>query len=420
MRVAHAPRMNDELAPPRAALADTAIAWVFAMCWGAPPLGLLALAWVALAGSSSLGLLSAGCSLAGWMGVFVWARRATAAGKRRPIRIATELGALVVLPLWGLLYSHATGADCTISQCSGPDVFRPFAEPEVFVLAGLHGVVVLAYAVSRRRPDALPPVVELVVHSLLVVGIAVHTIVAIHVGPWLVAGFLAAPVLVPCLSPVFAMGFFLSEVRGRLRMRANEARAATLPPLPAESVYRVSLSPPTPRDDAPVRGTALARLVAGSTVLAGLYAVMNAAWLGEPAGALSVVTRTCGYTLSRLPIVEIPADCHYLCTVAARGHASLVRPIRVGRRGGIPILVNRQLAIANAFEDLLHERWPRFGAFARKTYDALGLPVSRLIRSPWAADAVFIAMKPAEWLFYLVLLLLDRRAPEARIDRMYR
>ena len=35
-------------------------------------------------------------------------------------------------------------------------------------------------------------------------------------------------------------------------------------------------------------------------------------------------------------------------------------------------------------------------------------------------DLVYLAMKPAEWFFYAVLLLLDRGDPEARIDRMYR
>jgi hypothetical protein len=97
-----------------------------------------------------------------------------------------------------------------------------------------------------------------------------------------------------------------------------------------------------------------------------------------------------------------------------------VRPERFGQRGGLVIVVNRQLATANAFEDLLHERWPRFGRLARRVYDRLGLPVSRYLRWRWLADFVYLAMKPAEWLFYVALLLLDRGSPEARIDRMYR
>jgi hypothetical protein len=82
--------------------------------------------------------------------------------------------------------------------------------------------------------------------------------------------------------------------------------------------------------------------------------------------------------------------------------------------------VNRQLAVSNAFEDLLHERWPRFGRTTRRCYDRVGLPVSRYIRNRWLADVVYLLMKPFEWLFYLALLLLDPDDPERRIDDMYR
>ena len=42
-----------------------------------------------------------------------------------------------------------------------------------------------------------------------------------------------------------------------------------------------------------------------------------------------------------------------LCTVALRGHEKLVRPTRMGLRRGERIVVNRQLCVANAFEQLL-------------------------------------------------------------------
>ena len=46
--------------------------------------------------------------------------------------------------------------------------------------------------------------------------------------------------------------------------------------------------------------------------------------------------------------------------------------------------------------------------------------MSRVIRWRLVADAIYLAMKPAEWAFYGVLLALDPGDPEARIDRMYR
>jgi hypothetical protein len=156
-------------------------------------------------------------------------------------------------------------------------------------------------------------------------------------------------------------------------------------------------------------------------LLLGAYLLAQGFAFGRSTAGLDVFAGTCTHLLSQLPLTPQHSSCgHYLCTVAARGHARLVRPLRIGRRRGAPILVNRQLAIANAFEDLLHERWPRFGRAARRVYDRLGLPVSRLIRSPWLADAIYLVMKPAEYVFYIVLALFDREDPETRIDRMYR
>jgi hypothetical protein len=85
----------------------------------------------------------------------------------------------------------------------------------------------------------------------------------------------------------------------------------------------------------------------------------------------------------------------------------------------VPIVVNRQLAIANAFEDLLIARVPRFARGCRALYDRFGMPVSRWLRHPLACDLVYVAMKPAEWAFYLALLLFDGTNPEPRIARMY-
>ena len=106
--------------------------------------------------------------------------------------------------------------------------------------------------------------------------------------------------------------------------------------------------------------------------------------------------------------------------MAAQGHPWLVRPLRMGVRRGQPIVVNRQLAVANAFEDLIHERWPRTGRFLRRTYDRVGLPISGWLLRPLAADLVFVAMLPAQLGFELFLRWVDRGDPEARIDRMYR
>lgn len=407
---------------PHRPLADAGLAVLLVVGYASPVLAALSAALGMIAAGSGLLLLLVGlCALASAVALAVRVYRHIRRHGRGWLQGAAEALVLVILPAWGLFYNHYLGeAQCRVTSCAvGNTAFRPLAEPEVLPLLALHAVTALAYAASRRRPAALHPPAELLVHALLLVGIAMHAVVAVQFGPWLLAGLAFPPVFIPCLMPALAILFYGAELRARLRRRGAEAQARTLP-RGAESVYREGPPQEAPPPEPAVHRPTLARALALSPALLGLYAVAHAAWLGRADGALRVFTRTCEHTLSQVPLEVIPADCHYLCTVAARGHSWLVRPLRMGRRGGKPIVVNRQLAVANAFEDLLHERWPRFGRLARRIYDRVGLPVSRYLRPRWASDLVYLAMKPAEWIFYTALVLLDPGAPESRIDRMYR
>ncbi len=336
------------------------------------------------------------------------------------MRNAYALLVLVVMPVWGILLNHSLSASCVLDSCAGDGVgeIRVLGEPGVLVMAGLQVVIVLAYAVSRRRPEALHPQAEPFVHAALLAGIVMHVVIAMDFGGDMVVGLLVYPLGGAAVSPLLTIVLLTVELRARLRRRGAEA--AQPPPVTVSDPFRgaeVHAAPASPR----VNVRMLASSVARVPVVLGVYALLAALIQHDRYGAVAAFTRTCGHTFSQIPFQTIPhGDCHYLCTVAARGHRWLARPERIGVRRGQPILVNRQLAIANAFEDLLHERWPRFGALARRTYDRLGYPVSQLIRGPWLADAILILMKPAELCFYLCLLLADRRSPEERIARMYR
>ena len=116
------------------------------------------------------------------------------------------------------------------------------------------------------------------------------------------------------------------------------------------------------------------------------------------------------------PNVEM--DEHYLCTVAAGGHEKIVKPIRMGERHGHRIVVNRQLLIANAFEQVLEEKTPKMHRTIRNFYDKHGYPIARHIRTKTMADVVYFLMKPLEWIFLIVLYMTDPR-PENRIATQY-
>ena len=138
-----------------------------------------------------------------------------------------------------------------------------------------------------------------------------------------------------------------------------------------------------------------------------------------PDSVIKAWTETADWTLS---LKEAPQniyyDEHYLCTVAAGGHKKIVKPIRKGVRHGHEIIVNRQLCVANAFEQILEEKTPHFHKLVRGVYDRYGFPVARLIKSKWIADIIYIMMKPLEGIFLMVIYMNDVQ-PENRIATQY-
>ncbi|MCM1524688.1 MAG: hypothetical protein NC120_09555 [Ruminococcus sp.] len=136
-------------------------------------------------------------------------------------------------------------------------------------------------------------------------------------------------------------------------------------------------------------------------------------------GIIKAFTETSDWTFSAMvsPPPEIYSG-HYLCTVAVNGHEKVVKPQRMGIRGGRRIVVNRQLCAANAFEQLIEDKAPKFHRTVRYIYDRYGYPLSKHITTKLRADIVYIVMKPLEWLFVAALYLFDSD-PESRIAVQY-
>lgn len=150
-------------------------------------------------------------------------------------------------------------------------------------------------------------------------------------------------------------------------------------------------------------------------ILIGILALLGQ----QPDSVIRAWTETGDWRLSQqVPPPNVMFDEHYLCTVAAQGHPEVVKPLRTGVRNGHRVVVNRQLCVANAFEQILEERAAWLHGPIRRFYDRYGFPVARLIRSSQAADLVYYMMKPLEWLFLVVLYLVDEK-PENRIAVQY-
>lgn len=153
--------------------------------------------------------------------------------------------------------------------------------------------------------------------------------------------------------------------------------------------------------------------------LLGILTMILALFGQAPDAAIKAFSETANYTFStKIPPQNVFYDEHYLCTVAAGGHRRVVKPIRMGRRHGHDVVVNRQLMVANAFEQILEEKTPTFHKHVRGFYDRYGFPIARLIKSKYVADIIWFIMKPLEWFFLFVIYLVDEY-PEDRIARQY-
>lgn len=136
-------------------------------------------------------------------------------------------------------------------------------------------------------------------------------------------------------------------------------------------------------------------------------------------GFIKAFTMTADWTFStQTPPPPLDYSGHYLCTVAVCGHKEIVKPIRYGIRHNQRIIVNRQLLVANAFEDLIAERFPVFHRKIRKFYDTYGYPISKHITTKARADIIYILMKPLEYMFLIYLYMFDVH-PEKRIAIQY-
>jgi hypothetical protein len=143
----------------------------------------------------------------------------------------------------------------------------------------------------------------------------------------------------------------------------------------------------------------------------------------QPDSIIRAFTDTYYHGLSTLTYQCDNVKCggHYLCSIAANGNPKIVKPKRLGIRNGNLIICNRQLLIANAFENLLAEKLPLLHKRIRKQYDKVGNAIHKnydFYKIKFVSNAVYFLMKPLEWIFLFCLYLFDKN-PENRIEKQY-
>lgn len=219
------------------------------------------------------------------------------------LRLLADVLVLCVLMAWGLFYNSAARFGES-PEGKPPFAYLALAQPEVLGVVGLHALTVLAYAISRRRPGALHPASEPLVHGCLIVGLVLHALVAVQLRGLLLLGLV--PPLLPFATPVLTIFVYTEELVSRLRRRGGEAAAS--PPLrPHDTAFRAGPPqlplPPAPR----IHRRLLAQALVTSLVVFAAWALAQKAILGY--APLQVFTRTYGHTLSKLPS-PVDVDAH--------------------------------------------------------------------------------------------------------------
>ncbi len=272
----------------------------------------------------------------------------------------------------------------------------------MFAAVGLIGMIVLCLKNKR-----LPPLVSVILLSAVYLGNILNILFCVQITMHINENVNMVMYLYPFNYLLMTVRFFRDEVRMQTRfLSQNEDQSKNRFIGAVYSFLKNSVN------------WYLAAFIALLPIIGVLLIILILCGQGAD-GIVKAFTMTADWTFStQIPPPPEYYEGHYLCTVAAGGHRKVVRPIRYGVRAGERIIVNRQLLIANAFEDMLHDKTPGFHRSVRHFYDTHGYPLSRLITTPLRADIVYILMKPLEYLFLAALYLFDTD-PEGRIAMQY-
>lgn len=269
----------------------------------------------------------------------------------------------------------------------------------VLACIGILGYIIL----STRSINKMPPLLIVLSISFLYIGIVQCVL-------WIVQIF-SLDYLLLCLFPFNAIIIAISTIKSKI-IQWNKLQHK------AEKVYKNSILNFINIKLANSKTWPINAFILFWPVL-GILICILVLFGQEPDAAIKAWTETSDWNLSkRVAPQNIYIDEHYLCTVAAGGHKKIVKPIRLGLRHDHEVIVNRQLCIANAFEEILEEKIPKIHKFIRNFYDKYGFPIAKMIKSPYIADIIYIIMKPLEYIFLIVIYFCDIK-PEDRIAIQY-
>ncbi|WP_020534301.1 DUF6688 domain-containing protein [Lewinella cohaerens] len=315
--------------------------------------------------------------------------------------LSRTLEVLVVLgfPLLYLgIFDFEQDNDC----CSDSAVFSPEHRLTIYVWIVLSAG---AFFYSAFRKQLAPPLLEVIVNCLLLLGIVLNFFIAFQ-------GVLS-PVTLGHVPIVLLFLLLLSENQKAVLRQTQDDLFSEEHKLTAWANHVLRL---------PIWAKYPVLIIICLPVILVVTAILLL-FGQQPDSSIRAFTDTYKHGFSQWDYMCDNVQCggHFLCSVAAQGHPNIVRPERLGVRHGQLIVCNRQLLIANAFEEVITEQFPRLHRLIRRNYNRVGDMIHRYyywFENKYISDAIYYLMKPLEWCFWVYLYLTDRQ-PEDRIARQY-
>ena len=309
-----------------------------------------------------------------------------------------EIFSLVIMPLFFLLVVSGGPLDC----CQSDTAFAPEHKLTIYIIVLL---CVISYFYSAYKHSKKSPVLEVFYNSFLFIGIILNLFVARQVQ--IPLGFFGNT------GPIIL--FIIQVAENQKRYIADNA-ANFINPRNLVEKWAYKLLSSKPIIQLPLLFILCLPVLTLTISILLLFGQ-------KPDSVIRAFTETYHQGFSQLDYQCENVICggHYLCSVAANGHKGVVKPVRYGERGGAKIICNRQLLIANAFEELIEQRFPRLHKAIRRRYNKVGNAIHKhyhVFNNKYVADVVYILMKPLELIFLATLYTFDAK-PENRIAQQY-
>jgi hypothetical protein len=316
-----------------------------------------------------------------------------------PSRAVLDVVIIILYPLLYLTVFDGKTNDC----CYDTATFSPDHKLTIYILIL---ICILTYFYSSLKEAVASPVIEVLVNVILLLGIAFNVAMSFHVEQpmWLLDNL---PV---CMLFILQL---IGNQKKFIALHQSEGKEETKNAMEKLAWKILTLKPIA---KFPVLLLLCLPLLICIICILLLFGQ-------KPDSIIRAFTDTYKHGFSQLDHLCDNVDCgdHFLCSVAAGGHRELVRPIRYGERKGGKIICNRQLLIANAFEELIEQKLPGMHRMIRKNYNKVGAVIHRYyftFNNRYVADAVYLFMKPLEFFFLFILYTADQR-PEDRIAQQY-